>query len=296
MPRIKVSGGGTVSYCVLIPSRGRCQELRRSLLKMPWLNHLDTYIGVEKREAVTYMGMLGETAPATNYALYDNPTGSVAVAREQLRKIAITHRYDYYVVTDDNAVHKEGAPENLVRCAHEWPTHPVIVAGMHNTAPHFDRGKIAEMKVINGLRSYPTVAMMFQVYGNELYREYAYPEDAYGLDDRHLVLWAISRGIRDFRVCMDAPFTKSRYDKQKGAVAGGQGTIDERMVKCGLAIARLATDFPRYVGATGTLRIPWTFILDMERGHTADRLVGGAMRKAGAIVSPKPKMRIRKQQ
>jgi hypothetical protein len=274
-------------FCVLIPSRQRVDILRKSLQKMPWLNTPHTAIGFERDEADAYITMLHKTAPLVKVAIYENPTGSVAVAREQLRRIALLIPYKYYVVTDDNAVHKsEHALHNLVRCAAEWPTKPVIMAGMHNTAIHFDRTKLHLKKTINGLTSYPTVAMMFQVYDRALYKDYAYPADAYGLDDRHLVLWAIKRGVREFRVCMDAPFTKSRYDKKKGEVAGGQGTIPERMHKCGLAIARLATDFPQYVGATGTLRIPWSFVLDMEDGHTADRLVGGAMRKAEAIVSP----------
>jgi hypothetical protein len=238
--------------------------------------------------------MLSKTAPLAKIAIYENPLGSVAVAREQLRRIAVLHRYAYYVVTDDNAVHRnEQALHNLVQCAAEWPTKPVIVAGMHNTAIHFDRTKLHQKEIVNGITSYPTVAMMFQVYDHDLYKTYTYPEDAYGLDDRHLVLWAISKGVREFRVCMDAPFTKSRYDKKKGEVAGGQGTIPERMQKCGLAIARLAEDFPTYVGATGTLRIPWSFILDMVSGYTADRLVGGAMRKAEAIVSPHKKSAFR---
>jgi len=277
-------------FCVLIPSRQRVDVLRKSLQKMPWLNNRETIIGIERKELDAYTAMLAKTAPLVAISSYDNPTGSVAVARECLRLVAVAYGYDYYVVTDDNAVHRdEQSLRNLVRCSMDWPTKPVIMAGMHNTAPHFDRTKIGQKRTVNGLTSYPTVAMMFQVYDHALYSQYSYPPDAYGLDDRHLVLWAISKGVREFRVCMDAPFTKSRYDKQKGEVIGGQGSIPERMVKCGLAIARLATDFPRYVGATGTLRIPWTFVLDMESGHTADRLVGGAMRKAEAIVTPQQK-------
>jgi hypothetical protein len=261
---------------------------------MPWLNTRHTCIGFERKESDAYIAMLSKTAPLAKIAIYENPLGSVAVAREQLRRIAVLHRYAYYVVTDDNAVHRsEQALHNLVQCAAEWPTKPVIVAGMHNTAIHFDRTKLHQKEIVNGVTSYPTVAMMFQVYDHDLYKTYTYPEDAYGLDDRHLVLWAISKGVREFRVCMDAPFTKSRYDKKKGEVAGGQGTIPERMQKCGLAIARLAEDFPTYVGATGTLRIPWSFILDMVSGYTADRLVGGAMRKAEAIVSPHKKSAFR---
>jgi hypothetical protein len=215
---------------------------------------------------------------------FENPTGSVAVAREWLRRSAAGFvRYNYYVVTDDNAVHaSEQALVNLVRATDEFPDDPVVMAGMHNTAPHFDRGKIKLAKTVNGLRSYPTVAMIFQCYPHALYSRYQYPVDAYGLDDRHFFLWCIANKVKHFRVCMDAPFTKSRYQE------GGQGPVEERMTKNGLAIARLATDFPKLVGATGTLRLPWQFLLKMQSGHTADRLVGGSMRKEEALTHALP--------
>lgn len=199
-------------------------------------------------------------------------------------------------MTDDNAVHKsEEALHNLVRCCHEYRHRgdlavapPVIMAGMHNTAPHFDRGKIGKARTVFGLRSYPTVAMIFQVYPHDVFSRYEYPADAYGLDDRHFFLWCIAQGITEFRVCMDAPFTKSRYQE------GGQGDIASRMIKTGMAIERLAHDFPQLVGATGTLRIPWQFLLDMKAGATADRLVGGAMRTSAAITKTGTPVKVRR--
>jgi hypothetical protein len=284
-----------IRFCVLIPSRQRAPVLTKTLRKMPWLNTPDTYIGVEQQEMPLYLPMLKGIAPKVNIVTYENKYGSVAVAREQLRQHTIDKHYTHYVVTDDNAIHaSEQALYNLVRCAAEWSIQPVIMAGMHNTAVHFDRNKIQQRVVINGLASYPTVAMMFQVYAHSLYKAYEYPDNAFGLDDRHLALWAIQQGVRQFRVCMDAPFTKSRYAKKDGIVQGGQGTIEERMEKCGWAIGCLARDFPRYVGAMGTLRIPWSFLLDMESGHTADRLVGGAMRSSDAIVRRRVQVRVRK--
>jgi hypothetical protein len=282
-------------FCVLIPSRQRVAVLEKTLRKMPWLNNPDTFIGFEHLEYDAYEAMLTRVAPRVMRIKYDNDLGSVALAREALRVEAIHYRYAHYVVTDDNAIHQsESALYNLVRCAAEWPTKPVIMAGMHNTAPHFDRGKIARKKTVLGLTSYPTVAMMFQVYSHGLYSMYRYPERAFGLDDRHLALWALEHGVTDFRVCMDAPFTKSRYGKKDGVVQGGQGTIEERMIKCGWAIEQLAHDFPKYVGAVGTLRIPWQFLMSMVDGHTADRLVGGAMRSTDAIVRRPVRVKIRK--
>jgi len=276
-------------YCVLIPSRGRAELLHRGLRRMPWLNQATTYIGYEVREYRAYAPVMQEFTNC-QWTAYDNPTGSVAVAREYLRQQAVTHNtYDWYVVTDDNAVHKDSSVlTNLVRAAHEWPHQPVVMAGMHNTASHFDRGKIGDQTTIHGLTTYPTVAMILQTYPHTLYSAYHYPEDAYGLDDRHFFLWCIAHGVREFRVCMNAPFTKSRYQK------GGQGSIEDRMEKTGRAIARLALDFPRLVGATGTLRIPWQFLLSMQDGTvTADRLVGGSMRKEHTLLKPKATVRRR---
>ena len=273
---------GHVTYTVLIPTRGRPALLARSLKKMPWLNDASVVIGVHDKDLDAYAEVRAAHR-GIRWIGVQNPTGSVAVARERLRTFAMRKaEADYYVVTDDNAVHaSEAALQNLIRCCHEYEHRvhqPVIMAGMHNTAIHFDRGKIGRAVNTYGLRSYPCVAMIFQTYPHDVYARYAYPADAYGLDDRHFFLWCIAQGITEFRVCMDAPFTKSRYQE------GGQGSIRERMVKTGRAIARLATDFPELVGATGTLRIPWQFLLTMGRNGTADRLVGGAMRKESDIV------------
>lgn len=292
MPHIPTAYGN-VTFTVLIPTRGRPEALARSLKKMPWLNDMDTIIGLHGEDRAIYADVQAANR-FTRWVTVHNPTGSVAVARELLRTYAMGNaRADYYVVTDDNAVHaSEAALHNLVRCAHEYrmarPTvtvgwgevahAPVIMAGMHNTAMHFDRGKLKHTKTLYGLRSYPSVAMIFQVYPHDVYSRYAYPANAYGLDDRHFFLWCISIGITDFRVCMDAPFTKSRYQE------GGQGDIRSRMLKTGQAIEQLAHDFPILVGATGTLRIPWQFLLAMGTTGTADRLVGGSMRKEEQIV------------
>lgn len=284
MSWIDAADGTPRRFCTLIPTRGRADQLAKSLKKMPWLDHSDTFILIERQEAAAYAAVRRQYPSISWKMEFENPTGSVAVAREWLRTYASRYAvapaiYSHAVVTDDNAIHaSEAALHNLVRATVDYPAQPVIMAGMHNTAEHFDRGKLGKQVTVHGLRSYPAVAMIFQCYPMSLYTKYRYPADAYGLDDRHFFLWCIDHGVKDFRVCMDAPFTKSRYQ------AGGQGTIQQRMTKNGHAIARLALDFPRLVGATGTLRIPWQFLLEMQAGATdADRLPGGAMRKEGAL-------------
>lgn len=289
------SGSGSVRFCTLIPSRGRAASIAKVFQKMPWLVSHDTWLGIEPGEAAAYGKALGDIWGKIKIALYENPTGSVAVAREQLRRRAVMKGcYDYYVVTDDNAFHKSMTGLwNLVKATDECHSRfgPGPVAGMHNTAAHFDRGKIGKAITLeNGLRVYPAVAMIFQCYPDSLYREYRYPSDAYGLDDRHFFLWCLNRGVKHFHVCMDAPFTKSRYQE------GGQGDLNERAQKTGLAIARLATDFPKLVGAVGTLRIPWQFLIDAaERDgqFKGTRLVGGAMRKESTLQNTVSRLKVK---
>jgi hypothetical protein len=280
---------GAASFCVLIPTRGRADLLAKTLKKMPFLDDTGVYFGVEERERKSY-AYLDRLKRATVIA-YDNPAGSVAVARERLRHVAVAAgKWRYAVVTDDNAAYTVDSLQTLVAATAAYErtlNKPCVMAGMHNTAAHFDRNLIPKKMTVGGYRSYPNVAMIYQCYPMSLYKDYVYPYDAYGLDDRHFFLWAIKQGIREFRVCMDAPFNKSRYQP------GGQGLIAERMEKCGHAIECLARDFPALVGATGTLRIPWQFILKMADGTmTADRLVGGSMRKETALT--KSKMRVKR--
>lgn len=280
------AGGARIRFCTLIPTKGRAYLIGKMFKKMPWLAELDTVLGIESQEIHGYRKELGNIWDKISVMLYDNPTGSVAYAREILRASAMTRRqnFDFFVVTDDNAVHRsEQGLHNLVLATY-WAQQifgPSLMAGMHNTAAHFDRGKIPYAKELkNGLTVYPAVAMIFQCYPRGVYEAYTYPADAYGLDDRHFFLWCLNRGITNFHVCMDAPYTKSRYQE------GGQGSLDARAQKTGLAIARLATDFPKLVGAVGTLRIPWQFLIEsIATGgqFKGTRLVGGAMRKESTL-------------
>jgi len=291
-------GDANIRFCTLIPSKGRAGTIAKLFQKMPWLISHDTFLGIEPGEAAAYGKALGDIWGKIKIQLYENPTGSVAVAREQLRRRAVGKGYyDYYVVTDDNAFHKskEGL-HNLVKATHYchefYGSGPV--AGMHNTAAHFDRGKIGKATTLgNGLRVYPAVAMIFQCYPHDLYKDYRYPANAYGLDDRHFFLWCLNKGVTQYHVCMDTPYTKSRYQE------GGQGSLDVRAQKTGMAIARLATDFPKFVGAVGTLRIPWQFLIEsVSTGggkFRGTRLVGGAMRKESTLQkSSGVKVKVRK--
>lgn len=274
---------------VLIPTAGRARLLARALRgRMAHLDHEAVVFATHVDQFRDYQECIRLT-PRAHWYMVANPTGSVAVMREALRQVAvIDHGVDWFVVTDDNAVFTDTALHNLVECARCYPHQPATVAGMHQTAAHFDRRLIATTrKSFGGMDSYANVSMMFQVYPRSLYEEYSYPPDAYGLDDRHFYLWAVNRGVQHFRVCMSAPFNKSRYQE------GGQGSIVDRAKKNGLAIARLATDFPELVGAAGTLRIPWQLILGMRAGVTPNRLAGGAMRTESRMLTKHLTARVR---
>jgi len=290
--------GGEVNVAILIPTRGRAAYVARTWKKKMFLNHADVHVGIEHSEKRVYADALPDFNKIKPI-FYSNPLGSVALAREQLRIAATCARtyggdgtpkrkYDFYVVTDDNATFDRDSLHCLVHAAATSKPKPVIMAGMHSTAPHFDRGAIAKgtwthppIAEMNGreVRSYATVAMIFQCYPHSLYAQYRYPPDAFGLDDRHFILWCVSQGLtRDrFRVCMDAPFSKSRYQ------AGGQGALTARIKKNGAAIARLAADFPDLVGMAGTLPLKWQFMFKYLAGETADRLPGGSMRKEARL-------------
>ena len=210
--------------------------------------------------------------------------GSVSFARQQLKCHADMTCVDRrYIFTDDNAVFTLDSLLMLIKSFDAFKKQNgkhCVMAGAHPTSEHFDRNSRKEMESYGeGFRSYPQPSMIFYCVEQKLCKDYIFPYDSYGLDDRHFFLWLMKRGVRNFRVCPDAPYSKSRYQK------GGQGTIDERMLKCGKAIERIARDFPEWAGSTGTLRLPWKFILNSIDGNTPDRLAGGAMRSQTKLFS-----------
>jgi hypothetical protein len=264
------------NYAVMIPTKGRSRRILKGFRKMTFLNDDRVYVGIEHREVDEYKVFIDENSKV-NYVFYHNPEGSVSFARQQLKCSAdMDAGHREYIFTDDNAVFTEKSLQTLLDAHSDCTTDkmPCVMAGAHPTSEHFDRNKrkLIETHDRGNTRSYPQPAMIFYCMSRSLCKDYIFPHDTFGLDDRHFFLWLISKGVRNFRVCPDAPYTKSRYQK------GGQGTIEERMVKCGRAVEKIARDFPEWAGSTGTLRLPWQLILDTLSGKTPDRLAGGSMR------------------
>lgn len=279
---LTLTNGRVVRYCVMIPSKGRADVVAFRFRKMPHMNSSDVFVGVEKEEWPAYRNFFA-IYPAVQSVAYPNEKHSIGWARQLLKMKAGTISYDFYVMADDNTHVEKQALDDLVRCCAEWPT-PCIMSGLHRVSLHFDRNRIAKgTKTINGLRSYASVSMMLTCVPAKIWNDYTFPHDAYALEDRHLFLWAIDRGYVEFRVCLDAPFRKPRYQK------GGQGSLDERAYKCGLSIAQLAKDFPAYVGSNGTLRIPWDYILKRKLGETSHRLAMGSTLKTDQMTRPRKK-------
>ena len=261
----------STKYAVMIPSKGRADRIAKGFRKMPFLNASNVYVGIEHREMFEYKSFCEEHS-LVHYVFYHNPEGSVSFARQQLKcEAEMNPNYQRYVFTDDNAIFTYDSLIMLLR-AHKAYRKPCVMAGAHATSPHFDRNRRKLMEVVGGYKSYPQPGMMFYCVARSLCDDYVFPHDTFGLDDRHFYLWLMDQGVRDFRICPDAPFTKSRYQE------GGQGSIKERMMKCGRAIEKIARDYPRWAGSTGTLRLPWQSIFDTLSGKTLDRLAGGAMR------------------
>lgn len=283
-----------LSVAILIPSRGRPEILAKTLRRTPELNDQHTFIGIEKKELESYRIVWDQKiGDRCTYLTYNNPEGSVGLAREELRQCAIENGpYDYYIATDDNAKFTIGGVNALVQSAEAWRLKTgklTFVCGMHSTAMHFDRNLIKRKETVNGWTTYPGIGFIFHCMPHAWYESYAYPESCFALEDRHMMLSAINAGHTEFRVSMDAPFSKSRYQR------GGQGDINKRRWNCGRAIEQLAHDFPSDVGARGTLPLPWQFIMQLHGGAEVDRLVGGAMRKGDALVKGKVlRARIRK--
>lgn len=275
---------------VLIPSRGRPHTLRKMLDQMPFLNDEHTYVGIPRDEWHTYIDVLGPVD--VRCVPVNNPLGSVGVAREILRRKVVDRQYDWYVATDDNARFDEDALDNLVNSAATFQDHTrklTFMAGFHSTAKHFDRHHIARgIEQIGGFRTYRAPGFIFHAVPHAWYTKYAYPPSCFALEDRHMMFAAIRAGHREFRVCMDAPFSKKRYEP------GGQGTIEKRRWNCGRAIEQLAHDFPEYMGVRGTWSTPWKAIFDFADGAQLERLPGGAMRKGDALIKKKATMTIKR--
>lgn len=269
-----------VSVAVLIPSRGRPDILAKTLAKMPFLNDRDTFVGIQTDEVRQYEDVIS-TYDKITYCTLQNPEGSVGVARERLRYEAVSYKYNWYVATDDNAKYTAESLNALVQSAEAWQLRtgkPTFMAGMHSTAPHFDRNLIKRKETVDGWTTYPGIGFIFHAIPHAWYVKYSYPPGCFALEDRHMMLSAINAGLTEFRVCMGAPYSKSRY------AVGGQGDIDKRRWNCGRSIEQLAHDFPSDMGVRGTHPLPWQMIMKLRSGAKVDRLMGGAMRKGDAIL------------
>lgn len=271
-----------VGAAILIPTRGRVALLEKTFKRQPFLVDRDTWIGVPLDEYNDYRGLM-EKYRGPNYIMVDNLEGSVAIARERLRIAALksARQYSWFVCTDDNARYTDHSLVALIQSAESWQVRTgrlTFMAGMHSTAPHFDRGAIAKTKEVKGgWTTYAGVSFIFHAIPRAWYENYSYPPGCFALEDRHMMLSAIAAGHREFRVCMDAPYSKSRYQP------GGQGDIHKRRWNCGRSIEQLAHDFPLDVGVRGTFPTPWQMIIKLRDGASVDRLMGGAMRKGDRL-------------
>lgn len=248
-------------FAVLIPSKGRPEELRKTLEAQPFLNRPNTFIGIEEEERKKYL-KVRLAFPHIIWITYINGVQSGTFAREMLRREAVRVGFSRYVVTDDNTRYTETSLLSLVRASLIYPVQPCIIAGMHGTAEHFDSGRIkGTMEVHRGLRFYKKRSAMFWVLPHSFYSKMRYIIDEGCMDDVQVTFAAFRMGITNQMVCMDAPFSKARYKP------GGYGTISERVRKVGIAIQRFAKYYPEYMGKV-RVTFPWTQI---EKSLEGDR-------------------------
>jgi hypothetical protein len=188
--------------------------------------------------------------------------------------------FDYYIATDDNARYKDGVLERLVRCAAEFPDQPTVSVGYHGFMKFTDRKKtLPDVRVVNDIKSYRHVGTILMCIPHKIYAEYAYPHDAYALEDRHFVMWCLTKGYVSWRICMDAEFSKIRF------APGGSGSVEARQLKCGKGMARCATDFPQMMGFSGVYRAPWKELLEFATKGTnyTKRPAMGSIQKSDAV-------------
>jgi hypothetical protein len=240
------------SYAVLIPSKGRPDGLAKTLEKQPFLNRDTTYVGIQRDQRKMYAPVRAQY-DRIRWVQFENPQSSGCVAREALREVATADGYDRYVPTDDNARYSETSLENLIRASVVYPVQPCIVSGFHGTAPHFDASKIKKAKEYGGLHFYEKWGAIFWTIPHSIYSRMSYPPDGGRMDDRFVSFAGLKLGCTSWVVCMEAPFTKSCY--QKG---GYQGAGRTKMM--GQSIVRLAQDYPEYMEKV-VISFPWARII-----------------------------------
>jgi hypothetical protein len=256
---------GDVTVAHLIPSRGRADIMFKALKTMhaTW-NRTGTYLAIDSAELHAYRPVL-DALPKVRLVDYDNPDACVGKALEVLRRAAVRHGYDYYVMSDDNCRFPRTSFTNLVRATAEWGT-PVHMAGAHSTAEFFDRFLIARTMVTNqDLRVYRKIGWILRCVSHQMLKAFRYPLDLPCYADRYFTMWLISKGFVDFRATLDAPFTKHRMDE------GGIG-LKENRSRSSVGLARLATDFAPTWGHLEA-RIPWEEIIKLNTPSKGKRFV-----------------------
>ena len=276
---------GSKRVAVLIPTRGRAALVAKQLQKMPFLNQRSTIYGVDVMEVADYTAAFSAVGLAINCTIlpYDNAEGSVGFCREQLRRFAMRRGlhsgrgYDYFVATDDNCTFTEEALTNVVRCSAEFPTQPNLTVGCGELMKYFLKGKetsLPDKRVIHGITSIRRVNHIFVCVPRFVYERFHYPSECLASEDRYLTMWALSNGVTEVRECLDAVYRKPRLQP------GGTGGNDERMRATGLGFAKLAHDFPVFVGCTGNISLKWSYIMKLAQGFEfAGRLPGGGVKK-----------------
>jgi hypothetical protein len=271
---------GIRNVAVLIPSRQRASVVAQQLRKMPFLNTPSTFYGVDRSEHDQYMWVLAGTQ--VRVVLYDNVQHSVGFCREELRQVGLAARrpkYDTFIVTDDNTRFDESALVNLVRAQAEWSVQPCVMTGRGILMEHF-AGSMSDLQTRYGLRSFQTVTQQPLAIPRELYQDFRYPAECLAAEDRYFTMWCFQRGMTAWRTCLDASYAKSRQQP------GGTGSVEERMRATGLGLAKLAQDFPVYVGCTGSTPIKWKYVLKLAQGYTfSSRLPGGGARQTEDVIA-----------
>jgi hypothetical protein len=245
-------------YCVLIPSKGRPDQLMKTLEKQPFLNRPSTFIRIHTLERKTYKSVQDRFRRIIwleSVIHFTDNNG--CVAREELRTAATSVGFERYVPTDDNARYTEESLENLIRASYVYPKQPCIVSGFHGTAPHFDSSKIKKAREYDGFHFYEKWGAIFWAIPHHVYSRMSYPHDGGRMDDRFVSLAALRLGVFDWVVCMEAPFTKPTGTKGGYSASG-------RTSMMGQSVVALARDYPEYMEKI-TISFPWKKILEKAK-------------------------------
>lgn len=245
---------------ILIPTRNRGELLTRALRRMaPVWNDPDVFFGIEPAEMDSYRTVL-EACPKARVVEVHNPSGAVGVARETVRRAATAVGYPVYMVMDDNVITTPQAVENLIRAVVEFPR-TCVMGGFHPTANLYNKAQIEEAVCVNGIRSYWTIAFMMYAFPSALYDGFEYDPGLTQYDDRYHALWVLRQGCREFRACIDAPFTKARGQ------AGGRSGSEQNN---GEAFRILINEFADVIGKA-EFSFPWKQILESYDARSTRR-------------------------